>query len=85
MTLFAILTIGFLALCFGALLGYAGIRFKVQGDPIVEQIDELLLKLNVDNVVFPVASPTPKPLPMVKTLINAHLVATQQLKTLPPC
>jgi|TARA_B110000091_G_scaffold114669_1_gene123840 electron transport complex protein RnfB len=31
-----------LGLLFGALLGYAAEKFKVQGDPIVEQIDALL-------------------------------------------
>ena len=31
-----------LALVFGAVLGFAAIRFKVDGDPIVDQIDNLL-------------------------------------------
>jgi len=31
-----------LALIFGAILGYANIRFHVEGDPIVEQIDAIL-------------------------------------------
>jgi electron transport complex protein RnfB len=31
-----------LALAFGALLGFAAIRFKVEGNPIVDQIDSLL-------------------------------------------
>jgi electron transport complex protein RnfB len=38
----AILTIVGLAVFFGLLLGYAAIRFKVEGDPIVDQIDSLL-------------------------------------------
>jgi electron transport complex protein RnfB len=38
----AILAIGILAALFGLLLGYAAIRFKVEGDPIVEQIDAIL-------------------------------------------
>ncbi|MCL4135773.1 UNVERIFIED_CONTAM: hypothetical protein GTU68_057664 [Idotea baltica] len=38
----AILTLTALALVFGLLLGFAAIRFKVEGDPIVEQIDKLL-------------------------------------------
>ena len=38
----AIIAITFLALVFGLLLGFASIRFKVEGDPIVEQIDKLL-------------------------------------------
>ena len=38
----AILAITVLALIFGLLLGFASLRFKVEGDPIVEQIDKLL-------------------------------------------
>lgn len=38
----ALLALGVLALFFGAVLGFAAIQFKVEGDPIVEQIDNLL-------------------------------------------
>jgi len=38
----AILTITSLAVIFGLLLGYANIRFHVDGDPIVDKIDSLL-------------------------------------------
>lgn len=38
----AILALTGLALCFGALLGFAETRFKVDEDPIVDQIDALL-------------------------------------------
>lgn len=38
----AILVLGILSALFGLLLGYAAIRFRVEGDPIVEQIDALL-------------------------------------------
>ncbi len=38
----AILTIGLLATILGFLLGYAAIRFKVEGDPLAGQIDALL-------------------------------------------
>lgn len=38
----AIIVLCVLALIFGALLGYASIRFKVEGNPIVDQIDSLL-------------------------------------------
>ena len=38
----AILTLGGLALFFGLLLGFAAIRFRVQGDPIADQINALL-------------------------------------------
>ena len=39
--LWALLAIGVLALGFGAVLGYAAIRFKVEGDPLVDQIDNI--------------------------------------------
>lgn len=38
----AILVIGILALAFGALLGFASIKFKVTNEPLVEQINQLL-------------------------------------------
>lgn len=38
----AILVVGVLALVFGLLLGFAAIRFKVEGDPLVAKIDALL-------------------------------------------
>jgi Na+-translocating ferredoxin:NAD+ oxidoreductase subunit B len=42
MILTAVVVLLGLALIFGAILGYAAIRFKVEGDPIVDQINELL-------------------------------------------
>lgn len=38
----ALLAMVGLSLIFGALLGFAAVKFKVEGDPIVEQIDSLL-------------------------------------------
>ena len=38
----AIIAIALLALVFGSLLGFASVKFKVEGDPIVDQIDKLL-------------------------------------------
>ena len=38
----AVAAISLLALAFGLLLGYADIRFKTEGNPIVDQIDALL-------------------------------------------
>lgn len=40
--LIPIIVLLILGLAFGAILGYADIRFKTEGDPIVEQIDALL-------------------------------------------
>lgn len=38
----AIITITILAALFGLLLGFASVRFRVEGDPVAEQIDQLL-------------------------------------------
>ena len=38
----AILTISLMAGLFGLILGYAAFRFRVEGNPVVEQIDALL-------------------------------------------
>jgi len=38
----AILIVSLLAVAFGLLLGYASVRFKVEGDPIADQVDKIL-------------------------------------------
>jgi electron transport complex protein RnfB len=38
----AVLALGVLAAAFGVLLGFAAVRFRVEGDPVVDQIDVLL-------------------------------------------
>ncbi len=38
----ALIGLGGLALVFGGILGYAAVRFKIEGDPIVEELDALL-------------------------------------------
>lgn len=38
----AVLTLGILAGVFGLLLGYSAIRFRVESDPVVDQIDSIL-------------------------------------------
>jgi len=38
----AVLVLTLLAIAFGLLLGYAAIRFRVEGDPVVDQIDAIL-------------------------------------------
>lgn len=40
--LLAILAISILSVLFGLALGYAAIRFRVEGEPVAERIDELL-------------------------------------------
>jgi len=46
-----------LGVLFGALLGYAAEKFKVEGDPIVEQIDELLPQTQCGQCGFPGCKP----------------------------
>ncbi|HCV05458.1 MAG TPA: electron transport complex subunit RsxB, partial [Pseudoalteromonas sp.] len=43
MTLFyALIALGSLALIFGLILGFAAVRFRVESNPIVDQIDTIL-------------------------------------------
>lgn len=55
--LWALLAIGVLALGFGAVLGYAAIRFKVEGDPLVEQIDSVLPQTQCGQCGYPGCKP----------------------------
>ena len=43
MSLFgAVIALGVLALIFGVIRGFAAVKFRVESDPIVDQIDEIL-------------------------------------------
>lgn len=53
----AITAIGVLALLFGLILGYASIRFKVEGDPLVEQIDAVLPQTQCGQCGYPGCKP----------------------------
>ena len=53
----ALIALGSLALAFGAVLGFAAIRFKVEGDPLVEQIDTLLPQTQCGQCGFPGCKP----------------------------
>lgn len=55
--LWALFAIGILALIFGAVLGYASIRFNVEGDPLVEQIDEILPQTQCGQCGYPGCKP----------------------------
>ncbi len=48
----AILTLGILAALFGLLLGYSAIKFKVDGDPRIEQVAEALPGSNCGQCGF---------------------------------
>jgi electron transport complex protein RnfB len=53
----AILVIGIIGLTFGALLGYASVRFKVEGDPLAEQLDDLLPQTQCGQCGYPGCKP----------------------------
>lgn len=46
-----------LALLFGAVLGFAAIRFKVEGEPIVDQLDNLLPQTQCGQCGYPGCRP----------------------------
>jgi len=53
----AILALVGLALIFGAILGFAAIRYKVEGNPIVDQIDALLPQTQCGQCSYPGCKP----------------------------
>ncbi|WP_299013638.1 electron transport complex subunit RsxB [uncultured Photobacterium sp.] len=55
--LIAVTAIAVLAAIFGLLLGFASIRFKVEADPIVEQIDAILPQTQCGQCGYPGCRP----------------------------
>ncbi|WLD57075.1 electron transport complex subunit RsxB [Salinispirillum sp. LH 10-3-1] len=55
--LWSILALLVLAATFGALLGYAAVRFKPEGNPIVEQIDAILPQTQCGQCGYPGCRP----------------------------
>jgi len=53
----AIFILGILAAIFGVVLGYTAIRFKVEGDPLVEKIDALLPQTQCGQCSYPGCKP----------------------------
>ena len=53
----SILALSALALVFGLILGFAAIRFKVEGDPLVEQIDAQLPQTQCGQCGYPGCRP----------------------------
>ena len=53
----AILVLTALAVVFGLLLGFAAVRFKVEGDPLVEKIDAILPQTQCGQCGFPGCRP----------------------------
>ncbi|WP_409308812.1 electron transport complex subunit RsxB [Pectobacterium sp. B1J-3] len=53
----AILTLSALALLFGLILGYASRRFKVEGNPVVEQVEAMLPQSQCGQCGYPGCRP----------------------------
>ncbi|MBB5019191.1 electron transport complex protein RnfB [Chitinivorax tropicus] len=53
----ALLVLGGIGLALGIVLGYAAVRFKVQEDPLVEQIDAVLPQTQCGQCGFPGCKP----------------------------
>ena len=53
----ALLALGTLAAGFGAVLGFAAVKYKVEGDPIVDQIDEILPQTQCGQCGYPGCRP----------------------------
>ena len=53
----ALVALGLLAATFGGILGFAAIKFKVEGDPIVEQLDALLPQTQCGQCGYPGCRP----------------------------
>ncbi len=53
----ALLALGGMAALFGAVLGFAAVRFRVEGDPLVEQIDEILPQTQCGQCGYPGCRP----------------------------
>jgi electron transport complex protein RnfB len=53
----ALLTLGALAAMIGLVLGYAAIRFRVESDPVVVQIDKLLPQTQCGQCTYPGCRP----------------------------
>jgi len=54
---FSILALAGLAILFGAILGAASVRFRVEGDPLVKQIDQLLPQTQCGQCGYPGCKP----------------------------
>lgn len=53
----ALLTMTIIALACGAVLGYAAIRFKIETDPVIEQINQLLPQTQCGQCGYPGCKP----------------------------
>lgn len=57
LVLVAVITLAVLCLVFGAILGFAAVRFRVEGNPIVDQINALLPQTQCGQCGYPGCKP----------------------------
>lgn len=57
MIITSLITLGILALIFGVVLGFAAIRFKVDADPLVDQVDQILPQTQCGQCGYPGCRP----------------------------
>ncbi len=57
LVLVAVITLAVLCLIFGAILGFAAVRFRVEGNPIVDQINSLLPQTQCGQCGYPGCKP----------------------------
>ncbi|WP_018625603.1 electron transport complex subunit RsxB [Kangiella aquimarina] len=55
--LVAVIILAVLGLVFGAILGFASVKFKVEGDPIVDQINDILPQTQCGQCGYPGCKP----------------------------
>lgn len=55
--LFAVLALVLLSIAFGGVLGFASKKFKVEGDPLVEEVDKLLPQTQCGQCGYPGCRP----------------------------
>ena len=68
----------------GLVLGYASIKLKTTGDPIVDKIDKILPQTQCGQCGYPGCKPYASPMVRL-TLINAPLVAMMGFINLLTC
>ena len=74
-----------LSIVFGGLLGFAAEKFKIEGDPVIDQIDSLLPQTQCGQCGFPGCRPMQNLLLMVTQSINALPAVSLQLMPLQTC
>lgn len=68
-----------LAIVFGLMLGYAAIRFKVEGNPVAEQIDAILPQTQCGQCGYPGCKPYAEALANEEAAVNLCIPGNQEV------